>query len=82
MSRPVPKVIQSYYAVRVNGTDIINYEKLAEARQYIKSINLHERIMKIDIIRYTTTETLLDTFTPVYEKVLSSDDFFSFDEDA
>jgi hypothetical protein len=82
MSRPVPKVIQSYYTVRINGSDIINYEKLAEAREYIKSINLHERINTIDIVRYTTTETLLNTFTPVYEKVLSCDDLFSCDEDA
>ena len=82
MSRPVPKVILSYYTVRINGTDIINYEKLSEARRYVKSINLHERINTIDIVRYTTTETLLDTFTPVFEKVLSCDDLFSYDDNA
>lgn len=81
MSRVVPKVILSYYTVRINGTDVINYEKLAEARRYVKSINITERINAVDIVRYTTTETLLDSFKPSFEKVLTCDDLFS-DEDA
>lgn len=74
----MPKVTLSYYTVRINGQDIINYERLAEARRYVKSINIHEAIQFIQVVRQTTTETLLDDLKPVSERVLSSDDLFSF----
>ena len=79
MSRAIPKVVQSFYTIKINGTPIINYEKLVQARRYVKSINAHEDMKSVEIVRITTTETILDSLKPVFEKVLSSDDLFSYD---
>lgn len=71
--RPQPKVLETFYAVLVNEELFEMFEKLTEARKAIKNIPVTEEIEQIQIVKQTTTHTLLDTYKPQVVKTLTID---------
>jgi hypothetical protein len=79
-NRPI-KVIQTAYTVSVNGQMVKSFSgspdaktDLAIARKYVANIPLTDTIESVSIARITTTETIINTFTPKVQRVLTSDE--------
>lgn len=76
MKRPQPKVLDSVYVVKINGTTLHTATTLREARHLVKQIHLKEDIKEIQIVRKTLTETIINNYKCDYKKILTIDDFF------
>lgn len=76
MKRPQPKVLDSTYIIKVNGTVTSTSNSLSEARRQVKQIPLTEDIEEVSITRRTLTETVLNRFKPEIKRALTVDDFF------
>lgn len=91
--RPIPKVLYSVYNILINTIDGRSYyltldampnepfntDSLAEARREAKKVSLNSTIKNVQIIKTTTSETILNTYIPTNTKTLTVDSFFSDD---
>ena len=61
-----PKVLESQYLVRVNG-EIVDTAKdisLKQARDIVRDLNITENVKRVEIVRQSITETVINTFEP------------------
>lgn len=84
MKRKQTKVLNSNYLIKVNGEPLSpiligNLDTLSKARKQVKKMIIDDRVQEVAIVRQTVTETVMDTFKPIIQKVLTADDL-SLDE--
>jgi len=72
---PKVKTINVAYVIKVNNDDTDAKATLREARQAIKSMPINDDLVKVSIVKRTTTEQVLDTYEPQVTKVLTASDF-------
>lgn len=75
MKRKPTKVLESNYVIKINGIAVYGHglDTLSKARKQVKSLVLTETVQEVAIVRQTVTETVMDTFKPVVQRVLTSD---------
>jgi hypothetical protein len=79
-ARPL-KVLQTAYTVSINGQMIKSFggsddakTDLALSRKYVANLSINDTIESVAIARITTTETIINTFTPIVQRVLTADE--------
>jgi hypothetical protein len=79
-ARPL-KVLQTAYTVTINGQMVKSFggnkdakTDLALARKFVANLSINDTIESVSIVRITTTETIINTFTPVVQRVLTVDE--------
>lgn len=79
-ARPL-KVLQTAYTVTINGNMVKSFggsedakTDLAAARKYVANLSINDTIESVAIARITTTETIINTFTPKVQRVLTADE--------
>lgn len=75
MGRYERKVVDTLYAVLVNEEVKQTFDKLAQARKYIKELRITDDIQQVKIIKQCTVHTTLDVLKPQVTKTLSIADF-------
>lgn len=75
MKRKQTKVLNSNYIIKVNGQPLYSsgFGTLSKARKQVKLMPVNEGIEEVAIVRQTVTETVMDTFKPIIQKVLTAD---------
>ena len=79
-ARPL-KVLQTTYSVLINGQPVKSFSgnvdaktDLAAARKFVANLSINDTIESVVIARITTTQTIINTFTPKVQTVLTADD--------
>lgn len=76
MKRSQPKVIESKYFIKVNGTVVCECDSLSQARKEVKQLPLTSDVEEVAITRRTLTETVINKFKPEVTRTLSVDELF------
>jgi hypothetical protein len=71
---PKVKTISTKYLIKVNGLAYHTSDSLRAARTLIKTLPLNDDTLKVEIVKRTETETVLDTYSVKTTKVLSVTD--------
>jgi hypothetical protein len=71
----VPRVNGKQYVVKVNSEAVYVSDKLQEARDYIRNMQIKEEIQEVELVKETFTELILNKFKPKIERTLSIDEF-------
>ena len=64
------KTVGVQYLVKMNEETIDAKNTLREARALLKTIHLTEAVKKVNIVKQTTTEQVLDVYEPVQTFIL------------
>jgi len=75
MKKYAPKVVETMYAVLINGNLDSTYDKLSKARKHVKSMRIEEDVQEVRIVKQCTSQTTLDVFTPQVKKTLTAAQF-------
>jgi uncharacterized protein with NRDE domain len=75
MKKYAPKVVETMYAVLINGSLDTTYDKLSKARKYVKSMRITEEVQEVRIVKQCTSQTTLDVLTPQVKKTLTAAQF-------
>lgn len=69
-----PKVLDSKYLVKVNGETAVSKDTLKDANFYVNSLVVTDVVERVEVVRQTITETVINTFTPEVKRVLVTAD--------
>lgn len=72
---PKVKTTGVAYVVKINNDETDSRPSLKEARQLVKTMPINDDLVKVSIVKRTTTEQVLDVYEPQVTKVLTASDF-------
>lgn len=75
MVKRIPKVVETIYAILVNGELTDSFKSLREARKSVQNLSLTKETKEVQIVKQCVSHTLLDTFKPEISRVLVARDF-------
>lgn len=71
---PKVKTLDTTYIIKVNNNILLGLATLKEAKEYVKYMQLNETIKEIKIVKKTTTEQILKSYTPLIKIALKAID--------
>lgn len=77
---PKIKTIGTNYIIKVNGEFAETKPTLGEARRHVRAMPIHDSILKVEILKQTLTEQVLDVYETKTKKVLEATDLGLDDE--
>lgn len=71
---PRVKTIKTNYIVKINNEPINEFDSIWGAKKHISSLIINDDINTVDIVKLTTTETVLKSFKTKTAKILTIND--------